>query len=93
MVREQPSIMAQIGAEETLEKAQIFMPHLMQFQKCSHRNQVFWKNFGTPKYHRLSKYTELVKKRKVFNEPLSNNKMFNFQNLICLCVSTPELRF
>ena len=43
----------------------------------------FWK--GTEifmPYHRLSKYTGLSKKRKVFNELFGNNKNFNFQHLI-----------
>ena len=27
------------------------------------------------------------------NEPLNNSHRFDFQNLICLCLSTPKLRF
>ena len=38
-------------------------------------------------------YRVSKKKRKVFNEPLNNSNMLNFQNLICFSLSTPKLRF
>ena len=36
---------------------------------------------------------ELIHVKKVFNEPLNNYQSFNFQNLICLCLPTPKIRF
>ena len=39
------------------------------------------------------KKTRESKKRNVFNEPLNNGDIFNFQNLISFWLSTPKLRF
>ena len=41
-----------------------------------------------------SKYQVSKKERcNVFNKPLSNSDIFNFQNLICFWLSTPKLSF
>ena len=39
-------------------------------------------------HYRVNKKT-----RKLFNKPLNNSDIFNFQNLICFWLSTPKLRF